>query len=99
MEIINYKNYINHINVDYIPISNYINKIFTGNLDYFNNRKWNTYSDVFNYILSVLFHENLITNEEINSIINLLQNNDKANVIIATEIIKSKVELSKIIKL
>ena len=46
-----------------------------------------------------LFSGNLITNEEINSIINLLQNNDKANVIIATEIIKSKVELSKIVKL
>lgn len=99
MEIINYKKYINHINISYTPIRDYITKIFTGNLDYFNNGKWNTYSDVFNYILSVLFHENLISDEEISSIVNLLQNNDETNVIIATEIIKSKVELSKIIKL
>lgn len=96
---INYKKYINHIDVSYIPINDYITKIYTVNSDYFNNRKWNKYSDVFNYILSVLFHENLISDEEINSIVNLLQNNDETNVIIATEIIKSKVELSKIIKL
>lgn len=96
---INYKKYINHINISYEPINDYMAKIFTRNLDYFNNRRWNTYSDVFNYILSVLFHENLISDEEINSIVNLLQNNDEANVIIVTEIIKSKVELSKIIKL
>lgn len=96
---INYKKYINHINITYAPINNYITKIYGGNPGYFIDRGWTTYSSIFNYILSVLFHENLISDEEISSIVNLLQNNDKANVIIATEIIKSKVELSKIIKL